>query len=76
LERVLAKLAPDVLTLQESWTDENGHTQAAELGDRLGLSHAVSDGESPCAVLSRWPITRREEHALNGGAMPGHSAVR
>jgi endonuclease/exonuclease/phosphatase family metal-dependent hydrolase len=57
--------------LIQTWVEENGHTQAAELGDRLGLSHAVSSGKSPCAVLSRWPIARCEERALDGGAMPG-----
>lgn len=76
LTEVLAGLDPDLVALQESWADEDGHggegrSQAAELGERLGLAHAKSAGTSACAVLSRWPILRQEERLLPGGTMPG-----
>ena len=32
---------PDVLTLQESWVERDGTTQAARLGEELGL-HSVT----------------------------------
>ena len=71
LEKVLAACDPDLVALQESWGDEDGQTQAAELGQRLGLAHASSAGGSPCAVLSRWPVIRSAEYKLPGGTMPG-----
>ena len=65
----IAQVAPDVLTLQESWVEPDGTTQAARLGDELGL-HSVTAAdlagfdrypEAPYwvvnAVLSRWPLT-------------------
>jgi endonuclease/exonuclease/phosphatase family metal-dependent hydrolase len=65
---VLDVLAPDVVTLQESWVEPHGATQAAALGDELGM-HAVSAADlagfdryptAPYwvvnAVLSRWPL--------------------
>ncbi|WP_336208914.1 endonuclease/exonuclease/phosphatase family protein [Nonomuraea sp. LPB2021202275-12-8] len=64
-ERIAAlvrELEPDVIALQE-WA-----------GQATGLGHdhaATSSGEVPCAVLSRWPVTRQEERSLPGGAMPG-----
>ena len=71
IEGVLADVNPDLVALQESWAGQGGQSQAALLGGRLGLSHAVSSGRLPCAVLSRWPILRHVEHALPGGEMPG-----
>ncbi|MFC4121241.1 endonuclease/exonuclease/phosphatase family protein [Nonomuraea zeae] len=60
IEKVVRELSPDVVTLQE-WA-----------GQSLGYEHsAAGSGALPCAVLSRWPITRREERHLAGGAMPG-----
>jgi endonuclease/exonuclease/phosphatase family metal-dependent hydrolase len=61
--------APDVLTLQESWIERDGTTQAARLGEELGL-HSVTAADLAGferypeatywvvnAVLSRWPLT-------------------
>ena len=33
----IAQIAPDVLTLQESWVERDGSTQAARLSEELGL---------------------------------------
>lgn len=65
----IERTAPDVLTLQESWVEPNGTTQAARLGEELGL-HSVTAAdlagfdrypEAPYwvvnAVLARWPLT-------------------
>lgn len=64
----LAGITPEVVALQESWVEPGGATQAAVLGDRLGL-HAVTAAElagfdlypgAPYWVvnglLSRWPL--------------------
>ena len=65
----IERTGPDVVALQESWVERGGATQAARLGDELGL-HAVSAAElagfdrypeAPYwvvnAVLSRWPLS-------------------
>jgi len=65
----IARTAPDVLALQESWVEPDGATQAARLGEELGL-HAVTAADlagfdrypqAPYwvvnAVLSRWPLS-------------------
>lgn len=65
---VLDELDPDVVTLQESWVEASGDTQAEHLAQELGL-HAVTAAElagfdrypqAPYwvvnAVLSRWPL--------------------
>ena len=65
----IERTAPDVLTLQESWVEPDGTTQAARLAQELGL-HTVTAAElagfdrypqAPYwvvnAVLSRWPLT-------------------
>ncbi|TMR88421.1 endonuclease/exonuclease/phosphatase family protein, partial [Nonomuraea basaltis] len=60
IEKVVRELAPDVVALQE-WA-----------GQALGYEHAAAASEeSSCALLSRWPITRREQRQLPCGAMPG-----
>ena len=65
----IARTDPDVLTLQESWVEPDGTTQAARLGEELGL-HAVTAADLAGfdryptatywvvnAVLSRWPLS-------------------
>ena len=65
----IEQTAPDVLTLQESWVEPDGTTQAARLGEELGL-HCVTAADLAGferypeatywvvnAVLSRWPLT-------------------
>ena len=65
----LDRIDPDVITLQESWVENDGLTQAGVLAESLGM-HAVSAAElagfdrypqAPYwvvnAVLSRWPVT-------------------
>ncbi|MEV4085876.1 endonuclease/exonuclease/phosphatase family protein [Nonomuraea fuscirosea] len=58
IEKVVREHDPDVVTLQE-WA-----------GQTLGYEHVTAEGAA-CAVLSRWPITRREERRLPGGDLPG-----
>jgi len=66
---VLADAAPDLVALQESWTDDQG-SQAAALGSRLGLYHAISAADgivaSGNAILSRWPIVATRRTTLPG----------
>ena len=65
----IERTAPDVLTLQESWVERDGATQAQRFGAELGM-HAVTAAdlagfdrypEAPYwvvnAVLARWPLT-------------------
>lgn len=65
----IERTAPDVLTLQESWVEPDGTTQAARLAEELGL-HTVTAADLAGfdrypqatywvvnAVLSRWPLT-------------------
>lgn len=65
----IERTEPDVLTLQESWVEPGGATQADRLAGELGL-HAVSAAElagfdrypeAPYwvvnAVLARWPLS-------------------
>ncbi|MCA2222253.1 endonuclease/exonuclease/phosphatase family protein [Nonomuraea aurantiaca] len=59
--KLVGELDPDVITMQEWAGQVTG----------LGYHEAHSSGPLPCAVLSRWPITRRGEHALPGGARAG-----
>ena len=65
----IEQAAPDVLTLQESWVERDGATQAARLARELGM-HTVTAAALAGfdrypeatywvvnAVLSRWPLT-------------------
>ncbi|MFM9033523.1 MAG: endonuclease/exonuclease/phosphatase family protein [Mycobacterium sp.] len=65
----IERTAPDVLTLQESWVERDGATQAARLGAELGM-HSVTAAQlagfdrypqAPYwvvnAVLARWPLS-------------------
>lgn len=65
----IERTAPDVLTLQESWVEPDGTTQAARLGEELGM-HSVTAADLAGfdrypeaqywvvnALLARWPIT-------------------
>ena len=69
LRSQIEQTAPDVLTLQESWVEPDGATQAACLSDELGM-HTVTAADLAGfdrypeatywvvnAVLSRWPLT-------------------
>ena len=65
----IERIDPDVLTLQESWVEPDGTTQADRLGEELGLYSVTAADlagfdrypEAPYwvvnAVLSRWPLT-------------------
>ncbi len=74
---VLDRVDPDVVTLQESWVENDGPTQAGVLAGLLGM-HAVTAAElagfdrypqAPYwvvnAVLSRWPLTVVATRALH-----------
>ncbi|MGV0990972.1 MAG: endonuclease/exonuclease/phosphatase family protein [Mycobacterium sp.] len=69
LRSEIERTAPDVLTLQESWVEPEGATQADRLSAELGL-HTVTAADLAGfdrypeatywvvnAVLSRWPLT-------------------
>lgn len=69
LRSEIERTAPDVLTVQESWVEPGGATQAAVLAEELGL-HAVTAADLAGfdrypeatywvvnAVLSRWPLS-------------------
>lgn len=67
----LAELRPDVLCLQETWEEEGGTSQPAELGRPLGLHHHATasryaaDGLSfGNAIVSRHPIRRHTSRPL------------
>ena len=48
----IERTTPDVLTLQKSWVEPNGTTQAALLGEELDM-HSVT-AANPAAVESVW----------------------
>jgi len=58
--KTLEELRPDLVCLQEVW-QEGAHNQAAELAERLGMSHVFAldrtEGgvDQGVALLSRWP---------------------
>jgi endonuclease/exonuclease/phosphatase family metal-dependent hydrolase len=75
--QVLDELAPDVVTLQESWVEPDGSTQASLMAAELGL-HAVTAAElagfdrypnAPYwvvnAVMSRWPVVVEVARSLH-----------
>ncbi|MFG1946627.1 endonuclease/exonuclease/phosphatase family protein [Nonomuraea sp. NPDC048826] len=59
IAKLVRELDPDVIALQE-WA-----------GQELGYEHVTGLPGRLCAILSRWPIVRREERTLPGGRMPG-----
>jgi endonuclease/exonuclease/phosphatase family metal-dependent hydrolase len=74
---VLTDLDCDVVTLQESWVEPNGATQASALASELGM-HAVTAAElagfdrypnAPYwvvnAVMSRWPLVIEAARSLH-----------
>ena len=72
LEAVLQECAPDVVCLVEAWKTPD-QSQAAIVGDVLGLAHWAFDGDweqdgwtSGIGVASRWPIAHQETRALPG----------
>lgn len=72
---------PDVLCLQEVWSDE-GQDQADDLADLLGYSNVrteaiLYEGQAfGNAVLSRWPVERIADEALPGAdGSPSHRRV-
>jgi endonuclease/exonuclease/phosphatase family metal-dependent hydrolase len=70
IETTLRNLGPDICALQEVWEDDQ-RSQAREIAAALGYSHQVfapnleRDGvRAGNAVMSRWPIGRREVRHL------------
>ncbi|MFB4280146.1 MULTISPECIES: endonuclease/exonuclease/phosphatase family protein [unclassified Nonomuraea] len=60
IEKVVREQEADVVLLQE-WA-----------GQSFGYEHVASYADGvPCAVLSRWPITRQDERRLPGGEFAG-----
>ncbi len=81
IEAVLRAVDPDVVLLQEVWSDES-NDQAVDLGAALDLHVARTDpvfwnGASfGNAVLSRWPLERiADEQLPNVNGEPGHRRV-
>jgi endonuclease/exonuclease/phosphatase family metal-dependent hydrolase len=72
LEHVLEAASPDIILLQESWSNIDGEHQAIVLGRRLGLPHQCctsrdllhGDWGPVNAIISRWPLRDVEEHDL------------
>jgi len=64
VHRVIEASGPDVVVLVEADDAE----VVTELGDRLGMEafHAPSGGDHAGAILSRFPITKTRNHALDG----------
>jgi endonuclease/exonuclease/phosphatase family metal-dependent hydrolase len=69
----LARLAPDVVCLQEVWASPDGARQAEQLAAALGGHHVaeaagvgfdLAEHSLGNAVLSRWPIRAVEERRL------------
>lgn len=72
----LARLDPDVVSIQEAWMAPEEGSQAVRLADRL-QRHVVEAHPPPeagdgrgLAVLSRWPIRAQAVHALPSGDAP------
>jgi endonuclease/exonuclease/phosphatase family metal-dependent hydrolase len=73
----LLAAAPDIVVLLEAWEDQGGDgSQAERLKGPLGLEHHVFGGapESGIAVLSRWPLSGREERRLGDHGTKGWDA--
>ena len=71
--RTLARLAPDVVCLQEVWAERDGPRQADQLAAALGgyyvaeaagLGFDLAPQSLGNAVLSRWPIRAQEARRL------------
>lgn len=69
----LARLAPDIVCLQEVWEERHGPSQADQLAAALGgyhVAHAAGLGFDLApeslgnAILSRWPIRAHEARRL------------
>jgi len=69
ITQTLARIAPDVVVLQESWA-EPSKTQAGQIADRLGLEAAFArdvtyEGiDVGVALLSRWDLHEVESRPL------------
>src|SRR5262245_30318028 len=69
IAQTLEDLHPDLVCLQEVW-QEGPHNQAAELAERLGMSHAFALDRTEGAVnqgvalLSRWAVTEVAQRTL------------
>lgn len=77
----IRSVEPDVVCLQEVWSDEH-HDDAAVLADDLGMhvtrtDHVFWNGQSfGNAVLSRWPLERiADERLPNAAGEPGHRRI-
>ena len=73
---------PDVLCLQEVWSDESGADDASRLGETLGMhvartEHVFWNGQSfGNAVLARWPLEPiADERLPNGDGEDGHRRI-
>ncbi len=78
IAEVLANIQPDIVCLQEVWSEENGRDQVVDLATSLGLHHArtperfrqgISFGNG---ILSRWPVVDSTVHRLPPAEGPGH----
>lgn len=81
IEAVIAAEAPDVVCLQEVWS-EGSVSAASRLAAALGYHHALTDSTRPGdfgfhnAVLSRWPIQSVDSVALTGAdGAPSHRRI-
>lgn len=85
IAHVVIEQQPDVLFLQEVWSDGE-QSSAGLLADRLGFHHALTDdpfldrrnGEPGFhnAIVSRWPLLDVASHPLpRADGQPGHRRV-
>lgn len=80
--RTIRTVDPDVICLQETWTDDAASGQADLIAAELGF-HAAREANGPAdghgfgnAVLARWPIVRQAcEQLPDEHGEPGHRDV-
>lgn len=77
----ITEAKPDIIAIQEAWSEPCGMTQTARIADALGFSHHIqADSPAPIClrslgVISRWPITTHQVLTLPAGGQPDEHRI-
>ncbi|MGH3925333.1 MAG: endonuclease/exonuclease/phosphatase family protein, partial [Pseudonocardiaceae bacterium] len=77
----ITDVRPDIIAIQEAWSEPGGVTQTLRIADAQGLGHRIQEDQPApirhhgLGLISRWPITTHQVLTLPAGGQPDEHRI-